>query len=65
MTNEERIASLTHANRNCCQMLSVIDRRLGEALACLDEGRDEDCRALLAQLKQAVPEAMRMIDTPD
>ncbi len=42
-------------------MLSVVDRKLAEALVCLEDGRHAECGALLAQLKNALPEAIKVI----
>lgn len=65
MTPEERIHRLTHATKNCSQMLSAVDRKLADALLCLEEGRHDECQALLVQLKQALPEAIRVIQHDD
>lgn len=65
MTPEERIDRLTHATKNCSQMLSAVDRKLAEALLCLEDGRHEDCGALLTQLKSALPQAIKVIEHDD
>lgn len=65
MTPEEQIAQLTHASKNCSQMLSAVDRKLTAALLCLEEGKHAECGALLAQLKKALPEAVKVIEHGD
>lgn len=65
MTPEDRIATLTHTTKNCRQMLSAVDRKLSAALLCLEDGRHEECEALLAQLKQALPQAIKVIEDDD
>ena len=65
MTHEERIERLMHSATNCTQMLYAIDRKLADALLCLDEGRDEECKQMLAHLKQALPQAISVLDFDD
>ncbi len=65
MSPDERIAKLTHASKNCTQMLSAVDRKLAEALLCLEDGSHEDCAVLLAQLKKALPQAIKVIEHHD
>lgn len=65
MTHEERIERLMHSASNCKQMLGAIDRKLADALSCLDDGKTEECKEMLAQLKQALPEAIAVLQHDD
>lgn len=56
-----QIDRLMHSANNCHQMLQAIDRKLARALRCIEEGRAEDCRRLLAELTEALPQAMAII----
>ena len=62
MTHEERIERLMHSASNCTHMLHAIDRKMADALVCLEEGRDEECKRLIAQLKDALPQAIAVLD---
>lgn len=59
---KEELSSYIHAARNCTQMLAAIDRRLARAREALDAGEVEECKAYLQQLKDALPQAIRVID---
>ncbi len=42
-------------------MLHAVDRKLARALRRIEEGRTEECRRLLAELSEALPQAMAII----
>lgn len=56
-----QIDRLMHSANNCHQMLHAIDRTLARALRFIEEGRTEECRRLLAELSEALPQAMAII----
>lgn len=58
----EELSTYIHAARNCTQMLSAIDRRLARARDALEAGEIEECKTYLDQLKEALPQAIRVID---
>ena len=58
---KSQLDRLMHSANNCHQMLAAVDRKLARALRCIDEGRTEDCRRLLAELTEALPQAMAII----
>lgn len=58
---KSQLDRLMHSANNCHQMLHAIDRKLARALRCIEEGRTDECRRLLTELSEALPQAMAII----
>ncbi|KLE35914.1 hypothetical protein [Aurantiacibacter luteus] len=62
MDERDDLEDYIHAARNCTQMLFAIERMMGKALESLEAGDTEALRQRLAMLKEAVPQAIAVID---